>query len=56
MSASPANALKTVRSFLIAADISFSMAQTDWVVNGKAHDPLEAREITHERIYRTKKK
>lgn len=27
--------VKTVRSFLIAADISFSMAQTDWVVDGK---------------------
>ncbi len=27
--------IKTVRSFLIAADISFSMAQTDWVLNGK---------------------
>jgi Ca-activated chloride channel family protein len=26
---------KTVRSFLIAADISYSMAQTDWVLHGK---------------------
>ncbi|MDH7459765.1 VWA domain-containing protein [Chitinophagaceae bacterium 26-R-25] len=31
----PAKKTKTVRSFLIAADISFSMAQTDWVMEGK---------------------
>lgn len=31
----PGKKIKTVRSFLIAADISFSMAQTDWVLNGK---------------------
>ncbi|HEY9258916.1 VWA domain-containing protein [Chitinophaga sp.] len=31
----PGKRPKTVRSFLIAADISFSMAQTDWVVNGR---------------------
>jgi len=31
----PGKKIKTVRSFLIAADISFSMAQTDWVLDGK---------------------
>lgn len=30
----PGKKPKTVRSFLIAADISFSMAETDWVVRG----------------------
>ena len=31
----PGKKIKTVRSFLIAADISFSMAQTDWILDGK---------------------
>ena len=31
----PGKKIKTVRSFLIAADISFSMAETDWVLDGK---------------------
>lgn len=31
----PQKKTRTVRSFLIAADISFSMAQTDWSVDGK---------------------
>ncbi len=31
----PQKRTRTVRSFLIAADISFSMAQTDWTVDGK---------------------
>lgn len=31
----PGKKVKTVRSFLIAADISFSMAETDWVLHGK---------------------
>ncbi len=31
----PQKKTRTVRSFLVAADISFSMAQTDWVVDGK---------------------
>jgi Ca-activated chloride channel family protein len=31
----PAKKTKTVRSFLIATDISFSMATTDWVINGR---------------------
>src|ERR1700743_1147966 len=31
----PAKKIKTVRSFIIAADISFSMAQRDWVVDGR---------------------
>ncbi|MFX1705448.1 VWA domain-containing protein [Chitinophaga sp. CC14] len=38
----PGKRPKTVRSFLIAADISFSMAQTDWVVNGKRTTRWEA--------------
>ncbi len=33
---------KTVRSFLIAADISFSMAQRDWAVDGKLMTRWEA--------------
>ncbi len=31
----PAKKTKTVRNFLIVADISFSMETTDWVVNGR---------------------
>ncbi len=31
----PGKKTRTVRSFLIVADISFSMAQTDWSVDGK---------------------
>ena len=31
----PGKRVKTVRSFLIAADISFSMATTDWIMDGK---------------------
>ncbi len=31
----PSKKTRTVRSFLIAADISFSMAQKDWAINGK---------------------
>ncbi|RFM27313.1 VWA domain-containing protein [Deminuibacter soli] len=31
----PQKKIKTVRSFMIAADISFSMAETDWVIEGK---------------------
>ncbi|HTQ65101.1 MAG TPA: VWA domain-containing protein [Puia sp.] len=31
----PGKKTKTVRSFLIVTDISFSMAQTDWVLEGK---------------------
>ncbi len=31
----PGKKTRTVRSFLIAADISFSMAQTDWMINGE---------------------
>lgn len=38
----PGKRPKTVRSFLIAADISFSMAETDWVVDGKRMSRWEA--------------
>lgn len=31
----PAKKTITVRNFLIVADISFSMAETDWVINGR---------------------
>lgn len=31
----PAKKTKTVRNFLIVADISFSMETTDWIVNGR---------------------
>ncbi len=38
----PGKKPKTVRSFLIAADISFSMAETDWIVHGKRMSRWEA--------------
>jgi Ca-activated chloride channel homolog len=38
----PGKKIKTVRSFFIAADISFSMAQTDWVLDGKRTSRWEA--------------
>ncbi len=38
----PGKRTKTVRSFLIAADISFSMAQRDWAINGKVMTRWEA--------------
>lgn len=38
----PAKKTKTVRSFLIATDISFSMATTDWVVGGRRLSRWEA--------------
>ncbi len=38
----PGKKTKTVRSFLIAADISFSMAQRDWQVDGKQMTRWEA--------------
>lgn len=51
----PAMKVKTSRNFLILADISFSMAQTDWTIDGKRvrrwdavkavlHDFVEKRE------------
>ncbi len=38
----PSKKIRTVRSFLIAADISFSMAQRDWSVDGKLMSRWEA--------------
>ncbi len=38
----PEKKTRTVRSFLIAADISFSMAQRDWAVDGKQMTRWEA--------------
>ena len=38
----PEKKTKLVRSFLIAADISFSMAERDWVVDGKRTSRWEA--------------
>lgn len=38
----PAMKLKTARSFLVAADISFSMAAKDWVVDGERLSRWEA--------------
>jgi Ca-activated chloride channel family protein len=38
----PAMKLKTARSFLVAADISFSMAAKDWVVEGERFSRWEA--------------
>jgi Ca-activated chloride channel family protein len=38
----PAKKIRTVRSFLIVADLSFSMAQTDWVLDGRPTSRWEA--------------
>lgn len=38
----PAKKIRTVRSFLIVADLSFSMAQTDWVLDGRRTSRWEA--------------
>ncbi|HEY4286625.1 MAG TPA: VWA domain-containing protein [Puia sp.] len=38
----PGKKVRTVRSFLVVADISFSMAQTDWVLDGKRVSRWEA--------------
>jgi Ca-activated chloride channel homolog len=38
----PTKKTKTVRSFLIAADISFSMAERDWVIDGRRLSRWEA--------------
>lgn len=38
----PGKRIVTARSFLIVADISFSMAETDWVLNGRRSSRWEA--------------
>jgi Ca-activated chloride channel family protein len=38
----PAKKIKTVRSFIVAADISFSMNEKDWVIDGKTHSRWDA--------------
>jgi len=41
----PDKKIKTVRSFLVTADISFSMNERDWVVNNKTHSRWDAVKI-----------
>ncbi|WP_255462728.1 VWA domain-containing protein [Galbibacter sp. BG1] len=47
----PEMKVKTSRNFLVTADISFSMAQKDWVIDGKKSTRWEAvKEVMHEFI------
>lgn len=49
--AKPEMKVKTSRNFLIAADISFSMAEKDWVLNNKRSTRWEAvKSVMHEFI------
>lgn len=49
--AKPEMKVKTSRNFLIVADISFSMAQTDWVIDGKKASRWEAiKHVMHDFI------
>ena len=49
----PEMKVKTARSFLVAADISFSMAARDWVVDGKRQSRWEAlKQVMREFIKR----
>ncbi len=51
--AEPEMKVKTSRNFLIVADISFSMAQNDWVIDGKKAKRWEAvKHVMHEFIAR----
>jgi Ca-activated chloride channel family protein len=51
----PEKKIKTARNFLIVADISFSMANTDWVLNGKRVTRWTAvKDIMHEFIGKRK--
>ena len=43
--------VKTSRNFLIVADISFSMAETDWIINGKRARRWDAvKDVMHDFI------
>jgi Ca-activated chloride channel family protein len=47
----PEMKVKTSRNFLIVADISFSMAQTDWIIEGKKATRWEAvKKVMHDFI------
>ena len=49
----PEMKVKTSRNFLIVADISFSMAQTDWLIEGRRATRWEAvKKVMHEFIAR----
>lgn len=49
--AKPEMKVKTSRNFLILADISFSMAQTDWIIDGKRASRWEAiKHVMHDFI------
>ena len=49
----PEMKVKTSRNFLIVADISFSMAQTDWLIEGEKATRWEAvKKVMHEFIAR----
>ncbi|WP_343848316.1 VWA domain-containing protein [Algoriphagus jejuensis] len=51
----PEMKVKTSRNFLIAADISFSMAQNDWVIDGQKARRWDAvKEVMHEFIEKRK--
>ncbi|MCK5816356.1 MAG: VWA domain-containing protein [Flavobacteriaceae bacterium] len=51
--AEPEMKVKTSRNFLIVADISFSMAQKDWVIDGKRAKRWDAvKHVMHEFISR----
>ena len=51
----PEMKVKTSRNFLIVADISFSMAQTDWVIDGKKATRWKAvKKVMHTFIERRK--
>ncbi|MDG3583879.1 VWA domain-containing protein [Galbibacter pacificus] len=51
----PEMKVKTSRNFLIAADISFSMAQSDWTINGKKARRWDAvKQVMHEFIKKRK--
>jgi Ca-activated chloride channel family protein len=51
----PEMKVKTSRNFLIAADISFSMAQNDWVIDGQKARRWDAvKEVMHDFIEKRK--
>ncbi|PZX48519.1 VWA domain-containing protein [Algoriphagus chordae] len=51
----PEMKVKTSRNFLIAADISFSMAKTDWVIDGEKARRWDAvKEVMHDFIQKRK--
>jgi Ca-activated chloride channel family protein len=51
----PDKKIKTVRSFMVAADISFSMNERDWVVNGKSQSRWDAVKVLMKEFVRERK-